>query len=129
HQGETALSVALHRGQLRPAMALLAAGADPNVVEADGTTPLFRAARLGARRTVRTLLAAGADPDTALAEYDTFDRDMARGTTPLMVAALQGERRIVADLLAAGADLHRRNERGQTALDLAAAKGQAAVVE
>lgn len=41
---------------------LLEAGADPNIAEADGTTPLFYAARRAANETLALMLEKGADP-------------------------------------------------------------------
>ena len=52
----------MYAGTAEIAQALIAAGAEVNVADADGTTPLMRAAFRGSLDVVRVLLAAGADP-------------------------------------------------------------------
>ena len=49
-----------------PVRALLDAGADKNLADNDGDTPLFTAAQNGHDAVVRTLLDAGADKDLVL---------------------------------------------------------------
>ncbi len=59
----TPLHGAVRRGHFEVTQALLAAGADPNVVDANKETPLHYAAGRALVETVRDLLAAGADPN------------------------------------------------------------------
>ena len=104
---------------------LLAAGADPHLTTADGTTPLMAAAGLGratytprvprgtrsptAEEAVRLLLEAGADVD-AVNEADF---------TALHGAAFRGLNEVVEYLVANGADIDARDFRGRTAYRMA----------
>ena len=56
----TALLVALLRGHEKTAVRLLGAGADPNLADDAGHTPLMVAARMGSLEAVRALLEHGA---------------------------------------------------------------------
>ena len=88
---------------------ILAAGADINVRNRQGRTPLFLAAREGRKEFARYLIAHGADvnaPDE-------------RKFTPLYWAAARGDRALVELLLAHGADVHARTVDGNTPLDRA----------
>lgn len=98
--GRTALHavVRAHRDVDREAAfveLLLARGADLEVRDRTGATPLLVAVLAGDRDQAARLLDAGADPDAA---------SLGRGR-PLLVAAGRGERDLVVLLLAAGADL------------------------
>ena len=123
---------------------LLAAGADCNARNGEGTTALMLAAHTGNLDLVKTLIAAGADVNAtdergwgalAKAVYNAdLDRgfaDVAQalidagadveaaigfGVRPLMLAAGYGETAVVETLLRAGADVLARNEGGFTAL-------------
>lgn len=104
---------------------LLAAGADPQLVTADGSTPLMAAAGLGratytpreprgipapsAEAAVTTLVAAGADVN-AVNEADF---------TALHGAAMRGLNEVVEYLVNEGADIDARDFRGRTAYRLA----------
>lgn len=93
--------------------ALLAApGLDLNVAsKIGGDTPLHWVARHGRLDLVQALLAAGANVNAA---------DL-HGTTPLMWAARNGHLpTVLALLVAQGVDVNAANERGETALTLAA---------
>src|SRR3990167_7224855 len=70
------LITASHIGDLEAVKELLQAGADPNIVNRGGQTPLYWASYHGYLEIVRELLQAGADPN--IAEKD--------GITPLMSA-------------------------------------------
>ena len=61
-RGETALIGACHRGNLRIAEKLLAAGADPSLATADGRNTISEAINAGNEALVRRLLNAGARP-------------------------------------------------------------------
>jgi hypothetical protein len=84
---------------------LLAAGADIDVSNRWGRTPLHVAARRGCARVARLLLDAGADPNAVTAE----------GWTPLHVAARSGHRELMDLLESNGADGTRVDSNGKTA--------------
>jgi hypothetical protein len=119
--GNTALMEATGTGATDVAMRLLEAGADPNIPDPDGRTPLIVAAHFGWLDNVRwaregfpelrdALIAKGADVNA---------RDMA-GVTALVEAAHHGDAETVATLLARGADPARAANDGTTALRAAA---------
>ena len=60
--GWTPLEHAVHKNQLESVKALLDAGADPNLADRAGTTPLIMAAGYGYTPIVELLLRRGADP-------------------------------------------------------------------
>lgn len=75
------------------ALALISAGADVNVRDTNGATPLIQAAQSCPLEVVEALLGAGADVDARAAG----------GATPLMMARVMGREEVVAALEAAGA--------------------------
>ena len=83
-EGETALYWAVSRQHTEIVTILLGAGADPNVPDNDGYTPLHDVAEMGdcspARAMLEALLAAGADPS----------RQEKNGRTPLDLAESTG---------------------------------------
>lgn len=97
---------------------LLAQGADPNVEDENGVTPLINVAARGNRRAVQLLLDAGA----------RIDEDGRNGCTPLTWAARNGWEQVVEMLVAAGADIDHRDQAGMTPLMRASWNGQAAAV-
>lgn len=103
--GDTVLHTAAMANDPSYLHLLLAAGADPDALNAEtGATPL-RNALMGERtEQFHALLAAGADPDRA-------DR---MGNTPLHVAAQVNEPALALELLQAGADPQARNAQGAT---------------
>ena len=141
----TALHVAAEDGRDEMVRLLLERGADPNAqlvanpppargafgqsTGLVGATPLYLAARAGDPTIMSMLIAHGADLGLATAD----------GITPLMAAAgpsrlpggLSDEESLLAVTLAVelGADVNARNQRGQTALHLAAMRGTDAIVE
>lgn len=88
----------------------IAAGENPNVATADGSTALLYAAHLIDARTVALLLAAGADPNAAN-RY---------GLVPLHEAARAADFATLRLLLDAGAEVDHPTPDGETALMLAA---------
>lgn len=102
--------------------ALIAAGANPNLADEDGRTPLMLAAQANSLETIKILLAAGAS-------INARDKN---GQTALMWGQI-GARyvgrynpEVVKALIAAGANVNAFDERGRTPLMLAA---QADLVE
>jgi peroxiredoxin len=93
-------------------------GADPNLRDDAGHTPLIHAAMDGRGELIEALLAAGA-------EIDGADDS---GWTALMHAAKRGHTEAVSALLAGGADPERQREDGRTARDDARESGRPAVV-
>ncbi len=135
---------AVKAGDIDAVRGLLAAGADVNSRDGEGSTLLMLAAHAGNLAMVSALLEAGAEVNasdergwTALmkAAYNAdLDRGFADvvqalidaganvempigyGIRPLMLAAGYGETAVVETLLKAGADVTARNEGGLTAL-------------
>ena len=97
---------------------LVAAGADFNRPQADGTTPLHHAVRDDDVEAVRKLLRAGADPKVSN-RY---------GVTPLSLAATNGDASMIELLLKAGADPNAALPGGQTVLMTAARTGNPDVI-
>jgi ankyrin repeat protein len=129
-EGKTALSIAIYglnekgmtrqmrRGLKEIADYLLRRGADVNVLGCD-PTPLGWAACAGDIFLVKALIKRGADVEAMLG-----------GRTTALLTAIAEEREDCAiALIQAGANLHTRTTGGQTALHLAAALGQARIVE
>lgn len=96
---------------------LLIAGADPNVSDDCGFTPLHLAIRSGRLETVQLLIQHGAD-------VDACDNG---GWTLLHESAQAGQSEAARLLLSAGADVNARNIVGETPLHDAAANGQSEV--
>ena len=96
----------------------LAASADPNATEADGTTPLMRAVHGGFPEIAARLIAADANVSAAN-RY---------GVTALYLAARAGDAASTRALLAAGASANTALPEGETALMTASKAGHAAVV-
>lgn len=129
---------------------LLAAGADCNLPDADGTTPLMMAAQRDNLENVKVLIRRGADPDVvnenerqgALVFAEDWEvirflvasganleiRDDS-GETPLAVAARIGDERKAEILLDLGADPRAKDDRGLTPLELAKEGKHKSIVE
>ncbi len=145
--GASALMIAVINGHYDVASALLRGGADPNIAERTGATPLYAAVEMhtlastfgrpdltpvvvdGAPRMVGLLLEAGANPNARLASrvlkrvYNAGDARLGEGATPFMRAARGGDVAVMRRLLAAGADPGLTQANGNTPLILAAAVG------
>jgi ankyrin repeat protein len=124
--GLTPLAAAAYNGNDRIAAELLAHGARSDTADSTGKTPIVYAAARGFTPVVRRLLAAGVDAKRA------YGNDL----TALMWAAGYedgfGERDaldVIALLLDAGAPIDATDDRGRTALMIAAERGHAAVVQ
>jgi ankyrin repeat protein len=124
--GVTPLSAAAFRGSGRIVEQLIARGADPDVVDATGKAAITYAAARGFAPIVHRLLDAGVDPKLA------YGNEL----TALMWAAGHEDgvgagaaRDVVALLLDAGAAIDAVDNRGRSALMMAAELGHAELVE
>jgi ankyrin repeat protein len=143
---------AAEHGTVEELRGALAAGANANAADADGTSALHWAVHRGALDSVQALLAAGAAVDAEnrygvrpaylaaengdaatmralLAAHADVGAVFAEGETLLMTAARTGDVATIETLLAAGADIDAVESRGgQTALMAAAAVNNAAAI-
>lgn len=121
HDEDTALMIAAIEGRVRVAELLLKAGAQVNLGDSAGYTPLMGAVCADSLPIVRMLLAAGADVHRVCARS---------GSTALHDAAAGNHLEIVEALLEAGADANaQENEDGCTPLMCAVAALAPRVVE
>lgn len=111
---ESELAKAATRGDLARVKALIDEGANVNVTDALGRTPLHMTAFYGRPKTAAHLIASGAN-------VNAKDRV---GMTPLHAAVLAGGQQEVELLLDKKADIKVPSEIGLTPLHLAAATGQ-----
>jgi ankyrin repeat protein len=111
--GHTALHTVVQRRDALWLRYLLTQGANPNLADKTGTTPLALASRLSWTDGVAILAAKGGKPDVA---NDT-------GETPLIAAVHKRDVPMVRMLLAAGADADRTDNSGRTARDYAKLDG------
>ena len=120
-QSATAAGVAAaaRSGNIEAVKKQLAAGANVNAPEADGTSALLWAAYQSSPELVQLLLTAGADVNAA----------NAFGVTPLLQAARIGDAATISVLLKAGADLKKAEREGETPLMAAARAGSVAAVK
>lgn len=152
-KGETALRIACMNNDLPIARFLLDKGADVNMADAEGKSPLSRAAGEGFNALLKLLLAApGIDVDAQKLDGDTALRlavfynhlesvrllldaganpniQNGEGNTPLTRAAAQGYTEIARLLLEHGANPHIRNNNLYTAADFAKERGQRATYQ
>jgi ankyrin repeat protein len=146
--GATALVIAIINAHYEFALMLLAAGADPNIVDHEpGMGPLYAAVDmhrlavghgrgspppvgvLTAVDAARSLLEHGADPNATLRKsilqrtHTIGDTALGEGATPLLRAAKSGDIDMVRLLVAGGADPLATMPNGTTALHFAAGLG------
>ena len=87
---------------------LLKLGADPNIADCSGNTPLHAACSYGCVGNISALVRHGAN----------LDAKNSAGDTPLMELARRGTVSAMKRLLKAGADMSAVNNKGQTAMDI-----------
>jgi ankyrin repeat protein len=145
-----ALFSAIERGATRDVERLLAGGANPNAVDAEGVPALMAAALFSDADMLDVLLKRGADPDKAdmsggtalmwaVPDVDKVRRLLAHGanvntrsqterTALLVAASYPGTVTLLRLLLERGADLRAQDRAGATALSLAVRSADVAVV-
>ena len=107
--GRTALHFVVDRRDVTWIRYLGQQGANPNIADDDGVTPLMLASRLGFIEGVQALIGVGAQVNVA----------NKAGETPLIFGILSRNRPLVEVLLQAGADAERRDNAGRSARDYA----------
>ncbi len=112
--GDTALHIVIARRDAGWLGFLLAKGANPNIGNNHGVTPLMLAANLGFAEAVTMLVDRGAQ----LNDADST------GETPLITAVHRHDLGIMRTLLKAGADPDRADSSGRSARDYAAFAGK-----
>ena len=115
----SAVNAALVKGNVEIALLLLDQGADVNIMDSGGYTPLYTASEPGHRDNVEFLLKHHADVD--LMSGPTSD-------TALGIAAVMGEVEIARILLHRGASVDSRDNEGWTPLFLASRYGHLDIV-
>ena len=117
--GRSPLRIAAERGDINVVTFLIENGADVNVTDANGNTPLiFIINKTGNLGITRRLLEKGA----------AVNLQNRSGETALMYAAWRGHASIVRLLLENRADVTLKNRQGSTALTLAESKGHLEIV-
>ena len=115
--GPTPLMMAVETGNQAKVEALLAAGAEVNVMSGSGRTACWLAALHDKSEVLALLLRHGADPELS---PPARSLDRGSGKTPLQIAAEMGHQEAVRTLLEAGANPNRRGGWGWTPLMSAA---------
>lgn len=110
HTRLSALHVAAMEGHADVVALLIQRGANVNIADADGDTPVVMAVNFDKKNVVEVLVANGADVRRA-------DKN---GCTPLLSAAVQGDLEIVSMLVERGAEVNAVDCYKQTPLDRAA---------
>eukprot|EP00079_Xenopus_tropicalis_P038119 XP_017951890.1 PREDICTED: neurogenic locus notch homolog protein 1-like [Xenopus tropicalis] len=118
--GETALHLAARFSRQDAVKCMLDAGADTNVQDKLGRTPLHTAIAADALGVFQTLLRC---------RQTDIDARMNDGSTPLILAARLPVQNMVEELVSCGADLGAADTRGKSALHWAAAVNNAAAVK
>lgn len=113
------LLIAVQEGAPETVVTLLAAGANPNIAEPDGTSALHWAVHRGDLEMAASLLDAGA-------EVDSVNR---YGVRPSYLAAENGDAAMIETLIAAGADPNAVFDEGETLLMTAARTGNVAAID
>ena len=116
--GRTGLHIAADRRDAGWLAYLLNRGANPNIADNRGVTPLMRASQLGFYEGIQQLVAKGARVDGA----------NATGETPLILAVHRRDTAMMRVLLQAGADPDRTDNSGRSARDYALLEGRDSLV-
>ena len=116
--GRTALHIAADRRDAGWIAFLLNRGANPNIADNRGVTPLMRASQLGFFDGIEALVRKGARVDDA-------NRP---GETPLILAVHRRDTAMMRVLLGAGADPDRTDNSGRSARDYAELEGRGSPV-
>jgi ankyrin repeat protein len=116
--GRTGLHIAADRRDAGWLAYLLNRGANPNIADNRGVTPLMRASQLGFFDGVQALLTKGARVD------DSNDT----GETPLILSVHRRDTAMLRALVAAGADPDRTDNSGRSARDYARLEGENSLV-
>ncbi len=111
--GETGLHITVDRRDLTWTKFLLQEGANPNIADNRGRTPLIAAAEINFIEGVEALIDAGARVDTG----------NQTGETPLIAAVHARNIELIEVLVKAGADPDRADNAGRTARDYAGMPG------
>jgi len=111
--GETGLHITIARRDLVWTRWLLQEGANPNIADAHGATPLIRAVEIGYLEGVQALVDGGANVDIA----------NRTGETPLIAAVHTSNLELMEVLLRAGADPDRTDNAGRSARMYASERG------
>jgi hypothetical protein len=109
YQHRTALFWAASLNKPHAVLKLLLCGADPEIADVNGSTPLHAAASTGAVQCIKHLSSAGAD-------LGSRNRS---GTTPLQQASSQGHGDTISALVNLGANIGSKNYFGEAALSYA----------
>jgi len=122
--GDTALHTAAHLNNVEIVKILLESGADPNPYSKhkDWETPLHYAAEAGAVEAIQALVDSGIDVDTRK------DQGLSALLNTLKTGRPDFTTKVVTVLLDNGADPNLTDERGNSALHFAAAKGMTEVI-
>ena len=115
--GRTGLHIATDRRDVVWLVYLLNRGANPNITDNRGVSPLMRASQLGFYEGIDHLITAGARVDAA----------NSTGETPLILAVHRRDTQMMRQLLRAGADPDRADNSGRTARDYATLQGRASL--
>lgn len=119
--------VAALNNRLEIAKTLIAQGADVNLHEVGGMSALGEAVRGGHTKMAALLLDHGADPNIKMAGQ--LDVGAFKERSPLMIAASNGFYAIAQALIMKGANVNAKDERGNTALSLAAKADQVEIAQ
>nr|WP_237437783.1 ankyrin repeat domain-containing protein [Altericroceibacterium endophyticum] len=111
--GQSALHIVTERRDLTWIRFLTAKGANPNIADKNGVTPLILATQLGFTDGVAALVEAGARVDTP----------NSAGETPLISAVHSRDTAMMRALLEAGANPDRADNSGRSAMDYAKLQG------
>jgi ankyrin repeat protein len=112
--GRTGLHIAADRRDVVLLVYLLNRGANPNIADRRGVTPLMRASQLGFFEGIQHLVDSGA----------RVDASNSTGETPLILAVHRRDTSMMRVLLGAGADPDRADNSGRSARDYAEMEGR-----